>query len=368
MAHVERKKVVHISPVFQTKDQYSFEGLINGGGGRYPSELALSVSKQCDTTLITFGESDYAFKYKTLNVRIIKCAPFLKKINGDVDYICPKLFKILKDFDIIHAYQYYTDTTLVACLFGILTGKKVFVTDLGSRSINISRYVPMKYLCEKVLVLTAYEKKVLGLTDNQYNVIYGGVDLERYSYNTDKRRKVIFIGRLLPHKGINYLIDALDDNTECIIAGCVYDKNYLDLLKGKAAQKNVKFLLSTSDDKIIKNLQESSVLVLPSVDVDIYGKRHKNSELFGLVIAEAFACGTPVIVSDSSALPYVVDDGINGFVVPQNNSDVIKERLNYLFNNPEKVIEMGRNGRNRVEQIYNWENVARICIENYFKT
>lgn len=362
------KKIIHISPVFQTKDQYNFESLVNGGGGRYVSELALSMSRQHDTTLVTFGESDYEFRHKTLKIRIIKCKPFLRRFNGDANFFCFRLFNVLKDFDIIHAYQYYADTTLFACLFGMLTGKKVFVTDLGFRGVNMSRYIPMKYLCKKVLLLTAYEKQVLKLTDDQCEVISGGVDLEKYSLSTNKKRQVIFIGRLLPHKGINYLIEALDPDVECIIAGRKCDDTYFDLLKEIAKNKKVTFLLFGSDEEVIAHLQESSALILPSVDTDIYGTRHKNAELFGLVLAEAFSCGTPVIVTNSSALPYVVDDGVNGFVVPQNSSEAIREKIDFLFSNKQEVLRMGKNGRDKVERIYNWENVARLCIKNYLES
>lgn len=363
------KRISHVLPAFYTKEQYSFEGISNiGGGERYAAELGLSISRFQDTTLITFGESDHEFKYKTLNIRIIKCAPFLRKFNGNANFICFKLFKILKNFDIIHTYQYYTDTTLFVCLFGILTRKKVFVTDLGFRGINISRYIPMKYLCDKVLILTAYEKQVLGVTDNQFEVIYGGIDLERYSYSGVKKKQVMFIGRLLPHKGVNYLIEALDSDVECIVAGHRYDEKYFALLQQRSRGKKVKFLLSASDEEIISHLKESSILVLPSVDVDVYGIKHKNAELFGLVVAESFACGTPVIVTDSSALPYVVDDGVNGFVVPQNSSEAIREKIDFLFSNEQEVLRMGKNGRDKVERIYNWENVARLCIKNYLES
>jgi len=359
-------KIVHISPVFQTKDQYNFFGLVNGGGGRYVSELALSISRRHDTTLITFGESDFEFRHETLKIRIIKCAPFLRKFNGDADFLCFRLFRLLRDFDVIHAHQYYADTTLFACLFGLLAGKKVFVTDHGFRGVNLSRYIPMKYLCRKVLAETAYEKYVFRLKDSQYDVIYGGVDLARYVYSEAKTRQVIFIGRLLPHKGVNYLLKALDPDVDCIIAGYKQDDRFFRLLQDIARTKRVKFLLSASDQEVVSRLRESSVLVLPSVDIDVYGGRHKNTELFGLVIAEAFACGTPVIVTDSSALPYVVNDGVDGFVVPQNNVVAIKEKITYLLANPEAARAMGRRGRIKAEQIYNWDIIAERCLVNYF--
>lgn len=365
---LKSKKIVHISPVFQKRNQYNFEGLVNGGGGRYVSELALSMSKYQDTTLITFGESDYQYKYKALKIKIVKCGPFLQKFNGDADFICFRLFSILREYDIIHTYQYYSDTTLFACIFGLITRKKIFVTDLGFRGINISRYIQMKYFCNKVLILSLYEKNILGLKHNKFDVIGGGVDLNRYAFSTNKRKEVMFIGRLLPHKGVNYLIDALDPDMQCTIAGSICDESYFNFLKKIAKGKKVKFILSARDKKIIMNLKRSFVLVLPSVDVDIYGKKHRNSELFGLVIAESFACGTPVIVSDSAALPYIVDDSVSGFVVSQNNPIAIREKINFFLENPKQVLEMGKNGREIVEKKYNWDLISKNCLEIYEKS
>jgi len=360
-----RKKVVLISPVFQDKSKYTFKGLTNGGGGRYVSELALSISQYLDTTLVTFGESDYEFKHEGLQIRIIKCKPFLRKFNGDGDFLCLRLISILKDFDIIHSFQYYTETTLFSCLVSKIFKKKLFITDLGFRGINISRYIPMKYFCTKLLLLSDYEAKLYRMRQGSYEVIGGGVNLKKYHYGRHKKNKVIFIGRLLPHKGVNYLIQSLDNNTECIISGFKQDFRYFELLKSLANGKKVKFLLSASDKEIAKHLRESAALVLPSVDVDIYGKSHKNTELFGLVIAEAFACGTPVIVSNSSALPYVVDDGINGFVVNQNDPVSISKKIMILVQNIEKSTAMGLSAYNKAVSRYNWEYVAQRCVANY---
>lgn len=364
-----KKKVVHILPAFYTQNQYAFDSISSiGGAERFAAKLALSMSTHCETTLLTFGESDFEFKEENLNIKIVQCKPFLPRINGKVNFICPKIIGILKNFDVIHTYQYSTDTTLLAVIASKIFHKRLFITDLGWRGLNISRHFPMKYFCTKMLGLTDYDKERYKLCSERFEAIYGGVDIRKYTYQKNKERKVMFIGRLLPHKGVNYLIDALNSNTKCVIAGHAYDKKYLKLLKRLAAKRNVKFLLSASDKDIYKHLRESSVLVLPSVDIDVYGKKHRHPELFGLVIAEAFACGTPVIVSNSSALPHVVNNNSTGMIVEQNRSDQIQEKINMLLNNPKTIEEMGANARNTAENLYNWDKVAEKCIDNYFRS
>ena len=221
------EKIVHILPVFCKQIQYSFQSIASRGGGeRYASELALHISKYADTTLVCFGEIDYDFTYQNLKIQIIKCKPFLKIFNGDADYICFRVFAVIKRFDIIHVHGYFNDTAIFAVFAAKIFKRKIFITDHGWRGLTVSRYFPAKYFCNKILVQTNYDKIRLGLEDDKCEIIYGGVDLAKYTYCGNKKRKVIFIGRLMPHKGVNYLIDALDNQTECVIAGHKHNNTY----------------------------------------------------------------------------------------------------------------------------------------------
>lgn len=359
-------KICQILPAYYKNGEYGFEEIsTRGGAERYVTSLALHLAKKSDVTLITFGQNDYELEHKGLKIKIIKATPFLSRMNGPVDFISLGLIRQIHKFDVIHAHQYYTDSTLISGLLGTILGKRVYITDLGWRGLTISRFTPNKYLCNKMLILTEYDKLRFRLKRNKYEVISGGVDLNKYTYNPKKKRKVIFIGRLLPHKGINYLLDALDEKTECVIAGHKLDDKYFRLLKMLARNKNVKFILSGSDSVIIKHLNESAVLVLPSVENDIYRTHHNTPELFGLVVAEAFATGTPVVVTDCAALPFVVDDNINGFIVEQNNGDKLKEKLYYLLNNKKTAENMGINARRKAERLFDWDKITDHCLKIY---
>ena len=87
--------------------------------------------------------------------------------------------------------------------------------------------------------------------------------------NLVRQRKVLFVGRLLPHKGINYLIEAIDANTSLVIVGRPYSKPYADLSRQLAVFKNVIFIEDANDEALLHHYNTSSVLVLPSV----YGGR-----------------------------------------------------------------------------------------------
>jgi glycosyltransferase involved in cell wall biosynthesis len=362
----KEKNVLHILPAYFNCKNLNFESIASyGGAERYASELALATSKIMPTALLTFGDTNYIFYKDKLKIIVLKSKPILKKYNGNTEFMSLKMVKIIKHYEIIHAHQHFTDTTLLAGVAAKIYHKKIFSTDLGFTGLNLARFFPMQFIINRILCLTTYDVKRLRLDRKKSGIIYAGVDLNKYKYTPRKRSKVIFIGRLLPHKGIDYLIDALEQEQECIIAGHAYDKKYYSYLKFKARHKKITFLESPSDKKIIAELKEASVLVLPSVDIDYLGHRHKNPELFGLVVAEAFACGTPVIVSNSSALPYVVENNVDGFIVSQNNSYEIASKIDLLIHNPEKLKDMGKNGRIKAEKLFNWNEVAKLAVGYY---
>jgi alpha-maltose-1-phosphate synthase len=359
-------KLLHILPAYYKSDGLTYEAIASWGGGeRYAAALALATSKITPTRLVTFGTENRTFREKSLEIVVLKSRPLLKKINGHTEFFSIPLMRMIREFDVIHAHQHFTDTTIQAGIMGRLYGKKVFSSDLGFTGANLARFVPADKLIARLLCLTEYDLKRFQLPPNKTGVIYGGVDLSKYAFHAKKKPKALFVGRLLPHKGVNYLIDAVDDSFSCVVAGHPYDQPYFTYLQERARGKNVEFLQSPSDQEVVKQLQEATVLVLPSVDIDYVGKTHKNPELFGLVVAEAFACGTPAIVSDSSALPYVVRDGVDGFVVEQNNAKAISEKIHYLLTNPEAAREFGANARQKAESIFNWDKVAELALSYY---
>jgi glycosyltransferase involved in cell wall biosynthesis len=359
-------RIIHILPAYAPGEKFDLESIAtSGGGARYAIELAKAVANIADTTLLTFGQVDDNFLIGNLKVVVQGYISRVGANNGKSGFNYLRVLKLLKQFDVIHVHHYYADTTLVAAVAARVYRRRLFVTDLGWRGATVSRFFPAKYFCSKILGLTEYERGRFNVPQDKFAPIYGGVDLHKYPMSQKKTKRVMFVGRLVPHKGVDYLIRALDAETECIIAGHRSDRRYYELLEQLAKGKRVQFLFSASDDEIRDYLQTSTVIVLPSVDRDVYGKKHNTPELFGLVIAEAFACGTPAIVSDSSALPFVVDDGETGFIVPQNDANAIRIKLTLLLSNPDEVARMGRRARKKAEDKYNWDAVAATCLDNY---
>ena len=119
-------------------------------------------------------------------------------------------------------------------------------------------------------------------------------------------------------------------------------------------QDNIIFKGNVSEQEKIKLLQQSQVLVNPSL-----------VEGFGIVVLEGFASSKPVIVSDSKPLSDLVDDSVDGFVVSSTNSSAWAEKIVELLSNPDKVKKMGEEGRKKVVSKYSISKLSDDLISLY---
>ena len=84
-----------------------------------------------------------------------------------------------------------------------------------------------------------------------------------------------------------------------------------------------------------------------------------------MVIQEAMACGVPVIASNICGIPYQVDDGESGFLVPPGDIDAIADRLSKLLSNQSMRQRFGALAKLRAERDYLAETVAAKTVDVY---
>ena len=121
------------------------------------------------------------------------------------------------------------------------------------------------------------------------------------------------------------------------------------------------------------NLEDKTVFTgkVPSVDIPKYQNMLSvsvsvsNSESFGVAIIEASACEKPVVVSDVGGLPEVVVDDITGIVVPSKNPQRTAEAIERLILDENLRENMGKSGRKRVEELYDWDDNVKQMINIY---
>ena len=167
-------------------------------------------------------------------------------------------------------------------------------------------------------------------------LIKGGIDTQRFCPNgTQKReKKILYVGRILPHKGIDYLIEGfrlLDRSDYTLtIVGRVYSKEYYDYLKQLGGGLNIEFIHDADDKRLIVEYRTALVTVLPSVCTSYNGLHTRVPELMGFSLLESQASGTPVICSDAGAMSEFVMHERSGFVVQQNSPAAIAKALQRL--------------------------------------
>ena len=175
----------------------------------------------------------------------------------------------------------------------------------------------------------------------------------------------MFVGRLMPHKGVNDLIEALPAGLTLELIGRPYHDRFFADLKRLAAGKSVVFRPDCDDADLVRAYRRALCVVLPSVYRTMYGDETRVPELLGQTLLEGMACGIPAVCTNVASMPEVVVDGMTGFVVPPNDPAALREKLEWLRDHPEGVSRLGRAGRQRVLQTFTWPAVVAKCLEAY---
>ena len=337
-----------------------------GGGERYALELARALSRRVKTRLITFGSHPRRWREDALELRVYK--PLLWARGERFNPLSARLAAAFVDVDVVHCVCWNTLLTDTSVLFARALGKRAFVTDVGGgASLTLRRWLPIERLVDGFLLIAEKAREQFADVDSRAQIIYAGIDVGRYTppAETRGRRGVLFVGRLLPHKGINYLVEAVDAATPLRIVGRPYHAEYLELLRRISEGKDVTFSTEATDAEVLEEYRSCAVAVLPSVNTTVYGSHTGLPELLGFTAMEAMACGAPVICTRVGGLPELVVDGVTGFLVPPNDPAALAARIAQLISQPELARAMGRAARRRIEEHFTWDAVAQRCLEAY---
>jgi len=354
-------KILHISPRYFTNKEI-------GGGERYPLELAKALSKYAETTLLVFGDKRNTIQINELRIEVYPEWSFGRSLKLDPFSI--SFLHELKNTDIVHIHQFRKVVSNISILWSRVRGKPIFITDHGGGdpiSIYLFSFL-VGHLASGFLTVSKFSGKNFLQFNRPVKVIYGGVDVSVFYPRKIEREnnKVLFVGRFLPLKGCEYLVKAVQDlDVKLHMIGVPTSQKVINTLRMLDKNKKVRFRFSVPDcDELAKEYSSSVVTILPSVYIDYYGDFHKG-ELLGLTLLESMACETPVICTKVGGMPEIVADGETGFVVNPNDPLAIRNRIEYLINNPEEARRMGQFGRRIVLKNYTWDAVAGRCLAAY---
>jgi glycosyltransferase involved in cell wall biosynthesis len=355
-----KPRVLHVVPAL-----FGMKGVV-GGAERYALELARHMAEETPTRLLTFGGEEREETFGKLRVRVAGGAWYVR--GQRTNPISAALFAELRWADVVHCHQRSVLASSLSALACRLTKRRVFVTDLGGGGWDLSAYFKNDRWYHGHLHISEYSRRVNGhAAYNSAHVILGGVDAEKFLPDETVKRNgtALFVGRILPHKGVDDLIRALPDGMLLEIIGQAYNEEYARELRRLAEGKRVVMRHDCDDDALVEAYRRASCIVLPSVYRNMYGQETRVPELLGQTLLEGMACGAPAICTDVASMPEVVEDGVTGFVIPPNNPSALGEKLTWLRENTERAAEMGRAARRRVLEKFTWPSVVRRCLEIY---
>jgi starch synthase len=218
------------------------------------------------------------------------------------------------------------------------------------------------------LPLSRYAAQNLPGLGRPFHVLGGGVDLCRFPPRTSRVHdgSVVFLGRILRHKGIHWLIEAIPSRIPLRILGASGDADYLAQLRRLAVGKDVHFILDLADEAVAETLRRAAVVAHPT-PVDESGDAGV-SELLGLAPLEAMACGCVPVLSRAASLPELVEEGVSGLLVPPNDPAALGDAIRSLLTDAENWRRMSVAATARVREQFTWSGVAQRCLTAYDAT
>ena len=372
---------------------------IVGGIARVVHDLSQRLIKDGhDVTVITYKEGNVPYFEDDKGVKVYRVDNYMINPNNFIDWIMQLNFNMLAKanelidkegkFDVIHAHDWLVtyaakslknsyDIPIVATIHATEAGRNSGIHDETQRYINDTEWM-LTYEANEVIVNSNYMKCELqrnfGLPFEKINVIPNGVNLTMYSgvekdYNfrrnfaSDNEKIILYAGRLVYEKGVQYLIGAMPKilqnyhDAKLVIAGKggMYDElkeqvNYLGL-------GNKVYFTGYMDHKSLCKLYKCA-------DISVFPSTY---EPFGIVALEGMLAGNPVVVSDVGGLNEIVEHRVNGMKSYAGNSNSIADSILTLLFDHKLCNEISKNAKTKVKELYNWTKIAQDTHFSYQK-
>ncbi len=339
-----------------------------------------------DTLNLIWSNIIYCLRYPKRYFRVFKYIKNKKSKRLWYDFFRSVYLDLqLEKLNINHVHsQFAHSPTNIAFLLNILSGRKYSYT---CHAVDI--FVPEN----RILLEEQLEKASFAITISNFNIKYikniiknkslvnkfevvrCGIDYNKFKNEVNKNKynkkiNIFSVGRFVEKKGFIYLIEALrsikeeDIDFECNIVGDgpLY-KEIEEKIYNYNLEKEVKLVGSVGSSEIRNYLNNSDIFVLPCVQA-------KNGDMDGIPVSlmEAMAFEIPVISTQISGIPELIENGVSGLVVEPENSIQLKEAIIKLIKSQSLREEYGKNGRIKVINEYGLGDNTRILVDKFIET
>lgn len=227
---------------------------------------------------------------------------------------------------------------------------------------------------DKIIADSKFTKKQIikfyGLKPSEINVIRLGTEKKYKNYNINIRKfkhenklpdkkMILFVGRINDtRKGLDVLINSFQkvlDRTDAIlvIIGEGDKSKFEEISKKLNIIENIFFMGYVDNNTLNKFYQSCDVYVTPS-----------RLEGFGLTILEAISNGAPIIASNVSAIPEIIEDGKNGLLVTVDDPNQLAKAIHCILNNKELRDKIKLN--NKIYELPNWYETTKEIQSLYY--
>lgn len=170
----------------------------------------------------------------------------------------------------------------------------------------------------------------------------------------DTCKNIVFAGGLTYGKGVDTIIQAMPSvlsifpKTKLEIIGDGEYRQHLETLtKDNKLEKNINFIGELTHEKTLTKIGEACVVIVPS-----------RFDALPKVVLESMARGVPVIATNVGGITEMLRDGIDGYIIPKDDSDILARRIITLLQNPILRLKMGESAREHFVNNFEMGNVV----------
>lgn len=206
-------------------------------------------------------------------------------------------------------------------------------------------------LADYIFTISELSKETLivnGIPEEKIYLINLGIDHNMFKlksqYNKSNVMKLLYVGNVSQRKGVEIILKAVKkinkkDIELTLIGGMSKGNQLISKYEGL-----YNYIPQLEQEELEKYYQEADLLLFPSY-----------MDGWGFVVLESMSCGTPVIVSEYTGAKDAVISGENGFIIPVNDVNALVSKIEYFYNNKEKISEFGQKAF-KISNNYRWEN------------
>jgi len=348
------------------------------GAQRQLFELAKNLDRRKYEVFVCSISKDVQIydKLKRLDIKLYVIGKRFRKLP----FIVRDVVKYLKSNQIDVIYPFLFESNLVARLAGLLARTSVVLSSERNSNYEISIFERVseritENLYEIVIANSSAGKVFLQnckkIKDNKIRVVVNGIDAKKYVLTKDVRARIrdelgisndtILIGmvaRIKPAKNLPMLFEVAKkiikqhDNV-CFVS--VGDHSYGQEEYYKYIMKSYNSFSIPEEKFIFAGKRRDIPVLLSALDISLLTSSHEG---FPNAVIESMAAGLPVVSTSVGDVPEIIEENLDGYIVPVNDVDGMVKNVTTLIENPVKRSKMGKLARDKIQRNYSIEKMV----------